>query len=377
MAPKRLAYADMVKGIAILFVVLYHLLAPCLAKTVVIHLAESMMIAFFFFSGYFYRPGRRTLGENIKTRLKATMLPFVKYSTVFWIIGSIYLLVTHQETILDALCCLRNFYAGCIWNRVIQGWFNWDYHSLGSRYIFLADFWFLIALFLSSLLFFPIADATLSSRKKAIGAAALLFATTGILRAFAVSLPYNIQLVPFWTAFMLLGALAGKEGLFDLPLMSGTRGWCCALLALAAGVTVAMLKTPVPNLFRGSFEGNEVVSMLLCIIATLLMVWGLGNVCRLAEQAEWRIKELSWLGAHSLPIYVFHMFNAWAICTITGFSLKYEASASGGVLVKSVLLSAACLELSLLSHVVGEKIASDRRKPEGRDDGHEHRGSPR
>ena len=38
---------------------------------------------------------------------------------------------------------------------------QWDYYSLGKRYLFLADFWFLIALFLSSVLFFPIADANM------------------------------------------------------------------------------------------------------------------------------------------------------------------------------------------------------------------------
>lgn len=355
---KRLAYADMVKGIAILFVVFYHLLAPCLAKTVVIHLGDAMLIAFFIFSGYFYRPGKRTQGENIKIRLKATMLPFVKYSTIFWIVGSVYLLATHQETILDALCCLRNFYGGCIWNRVVQGWFNWDYHSLGSRYMYLADFWFLIALFLSSLLFFSIADATLSSSKKAVTTIVLLFTATGILRAFAISLPYNIQLVPFWTAFMLLGAFAGRDGLFDLPAISGARGWGCALLALVAGVTVSLLKTLVPNLFRGSFEGKEVISMLLCIVAALFVVWGLGNLCRLAEQAGLRVAEISWLGAHSLPIYVFHMFVAWVICTITGFSLKYGESVNADVLVRSVLLSIACIGLPLLCHMVGEKMST-------------------
>lgn len=365
MASKRLAYADMVKGIAILLVVFYHLLAPCLAKTAIVHLGDAMLMAFFVFSGYFYRPGKRTLSENIKTRLRATMLPFVKYSTIFWIIGSVYLLVTHQETILDAFCCLRNFYAGCIWNRVIQGWFNWDYHSLGGRYMYLADFWFLIALFISSLLFSFIADATLSSRKKVIGAAVLLFTITGTLRTFAISLPYNIQLVPFWTAFMLLGALAGKERLFDLPSMSGLRGWGCASFALVVGITVAMVKAPVPNLFRGSFEGNEVISMLLCIIAALLVIWGLGNSCRLAEQAGWRVKELSWLGANSLPVYVFHMFIAWIICTITGFSLKYGEAVGTDVLVKSVLLSVACVGLSLLCPVIEKKIVAARRKAEG------------
>ena len=66
-----------------------------------------MLVSFFFLSGYFHKPGKRTLKENIKSRVKALMVPFFKYSLLFWAIGSIQLVVTKKETINDAFCCLR------------------------------------------------------------------------------------------------------------------------------------------------------------------------------------------------------------------------------------------------------------------------------
>ena len=353
---KRLQFADMMKGRAILGVLFYHLTAPCGFKYVLEHITENFLIVFFFFSGYFYKVGKRSLGQSIGTRFKATMFPFVKYSLIFWVIGSAYLLIAGLETIIDALCCLRNFYGGCIWNRVIQNWFGWEYHSLGKRYMFLADFWFLLALLLASVLFFVLAEFVLPSKWKTLTASVVLFAVTGVLRAFAVSLPYNLQLVPFWTAFLLLESLAQYNSAFELKWMSGAKGWISSVIALAAGVAIAMLKEPSVNLFRGNFAEGEVVSMLLTIASSLLFIWGLGNICRLAETSGIRVKELSWLGSHSLLIYLFHMFFAWIICIITGFSLSFEETVTFDVVLKSLLLGVVCLGLCILLNIIVDKI---------------------
>ena len=128
-------------------------------------------------------------------------------------IGHTYLIIAKQETVMEALCCLRNFFAGCIWNRVIQNWFGWNYYKLGSRYMFLAGFWFLPALFFASVLFFPIADLTAGTGKKTGIAAFLLFGLTAVLRAFKADLPYNLQIVPFWAAF--LPSLRFRFGHYD------------------------------------------------------------------------------------------------------------------------------------------------------------------
>ena len=81
---KRLQFIDAVKGIAILWIVLYHLLAPCAFKNVIIQLCDMFLLLFFFYSGYFYKPGKRSFGENMKNRAKSLMIPFFRYSLCFW-----------------------------------------------------------------------------------------------------------------------------------------------------------------------------------------------------------------------------------------------------------------------------------------------------
>ena len=103
----------MMKGIAILSVVIYHLLAPCGVKTVMDQLAESSLGIFFFFSGYFYRPGKHSTGENMKRRVQSLMIPFFKYSLFFWLAGTLVQVLNNEYPFIEALGCLRNFYGGC------------------------------------------------------------------------------------------------------------------------------------------------------------------------------------------------------------------------------------------------------------------------
>ena len=360
---QRLNFVDMVKGLAILGVVGYHLLAPSPVHTFLSHIGDSLLVSFFFLSGYFYRPGKRTVIDSIKSRVTSLLGPFVRYSTVFWVIGTIYLVAMGLAPLFEALCCLRNFYGGCIWNRVIQGWFHWEYYKLGSRYPFLADFWFLLAMFFASVIFFPIADRVLNSKGKTLGTSVVLIAVTAVLRYFDISLPYNLQIVPFWAAMMLLGAFAGHQKLFDIEGLSGSgaKEWICALVALAAGIGLSMWKEPCMNVFRGVFAAepqNEPMAIVLCVVASLLFVWGLAEVCKLIELAGVRVTELSWLGSHSLIVYLYHMFFAWIVCIITGFSLKYETPVSTAVLWQSVALTLGVLALCILRDIIGEKIAA-------------------
>ena len=77
---KRLQYVDALKGVAIIFIVFYHLVAPSAGKFVLDHLEEMMLAMFFVLSGFFFRRGRKTLRENIADRAKSTLVPFFRCS---------------------------------------------------------------------------------------------------------------------------------------------------------------------------------------------------------------------------------------------------------------------------------------------------------
>lgn len=365
---KRLQYVDAIKGIAILVIVVYHLLAPCVGKGIVNHLSEIFLACFFFFSGYFYKPGRRTALEEIGNRAKALMVPFFRFSLFFWAVGSAVLVLSKNETVKEAFACLRNFLIGCIWNRTIQDWFHWDYYSLGRRYFFLADFWFLIALLFASILFFPLAKLVMKSKIATVITAVLLFALTGVMLHFQVVLPYNIQLVPFWTALIMLGALAGQLKLMELPGVPKGARWGIGAAALLASLVLAMLKPPSVNMFRGSFGEHEVAAMLLNIAVSIPGVWGLGILFYNMEETGMRLNEIAWVGRNSLIFFVYHMFFAWITGIVTKVDILYKDTAPAGAVWKSVLVTlgviALCILRVLLENFIKKKIAGKKAKKE-------------
>ena len=359
----RLQYVDAIKGIAILWIVFYHLIAACAFKTYVLNpLMELFLVLFFFFSGYFYNPDKGSIWQNIWKRSKSVLVPFFVYSLIFWAVGTIYLIATGQAPFVETLGCLRNFYAGCIWNRDIQNWANLDYYHLGKRYLFLADFWFLLALFFSSIIFFLLAKFVLKKVPFSIISILALFALTGVCVGFKFTLPYNLHMVPYWTAFMLLGALAGSRKLIELPMLKRVPKYVIGIAAMAVGVLVATLaKEPTLNQFRGTFAGeNQVISMLLCIAAAIPFVWGIGMLFHQLEQDGLRLKEIGWLGSHSLVFYLFHMFYAWLIGIIFRFDvLKMELWLSVVIAFSAIAI---CILHCLLQDLIKNKMARRKQK---------------
>ena len=195
--------------------------------------------------------------------------------------------------------------------------------------------------------FFWFIDRILKSKITVIITVVCLFAVTGILKFFDISLPYNFQLVPFWLAFMILGAFSAQIKLFFLPVKTGAK-LAIGVGTLVTGVIIALIKPPASNLFRGSFGEKEVICLLLCTVAAITGVWGLSQIFALLEEAGLRMKELAWVGSHSLVFYIFHMFLAWIICVITKFNVLYKEPLEKGTIPKSIGLTAAVIVLCIL-----------------------------
>ena len=359
---KRLQYVDALRGLGILWIIFYHLTAQGGFKTYVLNpLMELFLVVFFFFSGYFYKPNKTSIGKNIGKRALSLLVPFVIYALIFWGIGTLYLTLTNQAPFLETLGCLRNFFVGAIWNRDIQGWFNWDYYSLGKRYLYLADFWFLLAMFFASVLFFLIIDKIIKKAPITLAVVAVLFALTGVCVGLKFTLPYNLHMVPYWTAFMVLGAFVGNRKLIELPGLGRGPKYVIGATMLISSIVIALLKTPALNQFRGSFGGdNEVVSMLLCIAAALPFLGGIGILFQQLEQDGIRFNEMAWLGAHSFTYYLFHMFYAWLISIIFGFSVLQMQWWVG--LLVAIASIALCTGQFFLMDLIARKIKERKTK---------------
>lgn len=355
---KRVQFIDMVKGITILCVALYHIIAPGMFRTFFAGIIGSLFFCFFFFSGYFYKSGQKTLAENILSRAKSLLVPFFSYSYTFWFIGSIILIVQGAETIVDALCCLRNFYVGSIWNRTIQELFGWEYHSLGKNYPFLADFWFLPALFLASIVFIVIVEKISKTAISQLTAMAVLLFISGVLSFLSIDLPYNLQLTPFWAALVLLGYTCKQLMVFDR--LKGMAAWVSGVLAAVLSIAVIVSLGYGTNLFRGTFEEPVVPVMIFLYINGFISIWGVSMVARQIEDIGVNVSKLAFLGSHSIYLYMYHVFIAWLICRFTGFSMRYDPeTVTVLTFEKSILLALVSIIISILISVLAADKGKD------------------
>ena len=352
---RRVKYIDMVKGITILCIALYHIVAPGIIRNVLAGICAVMFFSFFFYSGYLYTPGKDKVKRSIGKRAKGLLLPFVTYAIPFWIIGSVVLILQGKETIMDALCCLRNFFAGSIWNRTIQDYLGWDYHHLGSNYPFLADFWFLIAMFLASVLFIILREKVCKSVKSIIITVVIMLLITGVLRGLSISLPYNLQLIPFWTAIILMGNVF-REGNV-LGKLKGLSAWILGIVVSVLGIGISVYLGWGKNLFRGGFDKPEVVTMIVLFCLGIVTTWGISVLCKQMEDSGINISKIAYFGSHSIFIYMYHYFIAWLISMFTGFSIRYdENNVTASTLSISIVLAIVSIALSILISVVFDKI---------------------
>lgn len=344
---RRVKYIDMVKGITILCIALYHIVAPGIIRNVLAGICAVMFFSFFFYSGYLYTPGKDKVKRSIGKRAKGLLLPFVKYSIPLWATGSVVLILQGKETIVDALCCLRNFFVGSIWNRTIQDWFEWDYHHLGKYYPFLADFWFLLALFLASVLFIILREKICKSIKTILITIAIMLFITGLLRGFSISLPYNLQLIPFWTAIILMGNVF-REGNV-LGKLKGLSAWIFGIVVSVLGIGISVYLGWGKNLFRGEFDNPEVVTMIVLFCLGIVTTWGISVLCKQMEDSGINISKIAYIGSHSIFIYMYHYFIAWLISMFTGFSIRYdENNVTASTLSISIVLAIVSIALSIL-----------------------------
>lgn len=356
---KRLQYIDAIKGISMIMIVLCHLLAPCIGRVILMHLECIFLACLFFFAGFSYRTGGMPASEKIRIKSAALFRPFLIYSLALWLIASVFLVAAGNGSVKAAFMCLRNYLAGGLWNPVLMSLFHLKSYSLERDYYILTDLWIFPAMIFACVLFYLIADRVLRSFRNTLIAAAVLFLVTAVLCGFGVSLPYNLQIAPYWAAFMLTGALAGRRRLFER--IRKEEKWVPGIVSLGLGISVAMIKQPSADLYRGSFGGNEVLSMLLCIAAALPAIWGLGQLCSLAEERGSGHAGLKWMGQNYLNVFAVHRSIAWLIGLITGISFIYDKSVSGSDIAKSLLISIAVLVLCMAPGTLRE-INSKRKR---------------
>ncbi len=182
-----------------------------------------------------------------------------------------------------------------------------------------------------------------------------MLAATGVLRHFEISLPYNLQLIPYWTSLVLLGQIGRTVKIFDK--LSGAAAWITGIFASVIPIGIASYFMLGAKMFRGEFDKPEPLFMIVVFSLGIVGTYGVSLICKQIENSGVKVDKFAYLGSHSLYLYVYHVFIAWIICMITGFSMRYDPEkVTGETIAISIVLAVVTIIITILISICADKI---------------------
>lgn len=278
-------YVDVARGLALLLVMVSH--AHGLNRFFIYYYIQ----VFFILSGYTYRPGRVSYAAAIKKKAKRLLLPYFGYSALLW---CFYALIRR-----DAAAMKQSLF-GVLYARFCL--YKTQTHEDNLYLLDIANgaMWYLTAFFVTSLVFYLVADSCLNDWKVCTITAIVLLAVTGVLNELPVLLPWSIDTAGIAAILMLVGAFLRKWDFFERPQSFVT---IAAVLAIYIGTVEFNGRLNMSIRQYGRFDGLSIPFFLVVSVSgSILCIWFskwiqntiAGNV-------------LSYLGTHTIELMCLHM----------------------------------------------------------------------
>ena len=351
---QRIQCVDIVKGLAILVVVVTHLVSSQAASDFITRFFGGLMGVFFMLSSYFYKPGKGYL-NNVRKRFFQIIIPFLVYNLAVVVLCWIYESIKCPE--YGFLSYLQAY-----WKRIIDSGSLSVIQSAGGpprgvragsiATMAIVPSWFLNRMFFSELIFFAIADWALKDvRRLAASIFALLTVTVLYYQFVPVHAPLMLDNCFAIAAIMLFGAYMRQ---IDLATFIEQRKWdrkkiivtaVFAALYIAAGFFLTDFFGK--GLIMGQFGTAGSLSVYIWFLCQVIFFYTMLFLGTLIAHVPFLSAPLKLIGRHTLMILLFHMFFGSVVKTVLAFAFGCE-SAPVWVSIAGVVLSvlfSLCLSL--------------------------------
>lgn len=278
-------YVDVARGLALLLVMVSH--AHGLNRFLIYYYIQ----VFFILSGYTYRTGRVSYGNAIKKKAKRLLLPYFGYSTLLW---CFYALIRRDGA------AMKQSLFGVLYSRFC--FYKTQTHEDNWYLLDIANgaMWYLTAFFVTSLIFYLIADKCLSDWKVCTIAVIVLLVVTAVLNQLPILLPWSVDTAAIAAILMLVGAFLRKWEFFErkpsIPAVVVTLIIYMAMVEFNGRLNMSIRQ-------YGKFDGYSIPFFLVVSVSgSILCIWfskWIQNT--LAGNA------LSYLGTHTIELMCLHM----------------------------------------------------------------------
>ncbi len=299
--PRRSVEQDIAKGLAILFVIFLHSVQlKSSAMEIVLTFGGYAMPFFFLMSGYYYKPGRRTWGQNVSKRLRQLLLPLVIYSVSIYIMMYVFFAIRNEANITDALASFASFWL----TKPLDILLKLNPDPANPFTLLMGPGWFLQYMITGCLIFYFVADYALRDIYRFISVNFMFVAGTAATISVVPRLPWGIHAAPLVASLMLFGALFGQRKLLEAGTVPKKWNVINAVSAFCIYV-IFMLLYPGSGTFISAMLGTELIGVWdvpFTLMAGILGTYALVNFCRLAAKGKFLANGLSWCGRNSLSL---------------------------------------------------------------------------
>ena len=312
MSAKRIEELDVIKGIGMVIIITVHLVYRTkagAADLILRSLGWLFIAVYYMLAGYSYTNGKRTVTQNWLHRLKTLVLPAVSTEAIMLVIGGLYCALFHGYTLTDWL----HDVTVTVIRPELGMMISEEWGRGGVLFENLSPSWFVWTLAWTELLFFPLAQISTGKGKARwwITAAALTIVQI-LLYVFVSPVSWQLQLVPLFTLFMLMGAKLRESGLAEREWKPGT-----ALTALIAAGCFAVhfglfMLGGDESYYAGKIGLLGWQDVLLTIVQLPVGFVGMYALAKLILKAGAAAKPLKWLGSHTLIFLMCHCFFGMA-----------------------------------------------------------------
>ncbi len=314
---KRIEELDIVKGFAILFVLLIHIVPfDGISHYLFNAFGEGTIFVFFVVSGYTYRSGKGKPLKVLLIRFKQLLVPYFLYALILGILQMMIERVSLPDFGYGFLCFLLT--------KPTMEFFALGEYAPSVFSIIVSPYWFLRMMLMSSTIFFFVVDWSIAHLRRFIVVEAALFGVSAVLLETIRVLPFNLQIAPVFAAAMLLGAFLGKNQILSQNLWDRKLFLVIFTVSLIVMFTVAAFYTEGGMAgATGYFGSRGALSELWYIIISFAnTAFVLGISAALVRLG--RYKALTYIGRNSLYFFMLHLFFAHNIHLFSGLYCKID-----------------------------------------------------
>lgn len=352
---RRILSIDILKGAAIIGVVLAHLVLLPVSSGVggggyrIGEFFYSALLMFIVFSGYFYKPGKSVL-YHYTHRLMLLLGAFLFFTVLLTVVMYLYLMMLGYDlSSSDLLGDIGVMILG-------RGCFE-DIHSwslIGEKILDVYDvthsYYFFQILIMGYVIFYPIVDYVTVNWKR-LAVTMFLFAsfTVFYMEVIHIQLPFYAHLAPLSASFLLLGAYLGRIKFAEILDKAYKTPKCIAIilvLLVTALVMVALFPTEMSIIYSkfGHNGGWSVYPfIIIAVTAGIVLLYGTTLVAKIPYVS----RGMAFFGRGSVWIFLLHMFVA-KLLVAPFMKIDTQSWVPYMPIASSLILSACTIAVSFL-----------------------------